>query len=106
MLTLLYIGIFAASLLLSFVLTRYMRALCLGCGWVVPPFSDRHMHARPLPRLGGVAVFLSFLLSVGAASVIARWRPVIGVDLSFESLWRILVPACLIFALGVYDDLR
>jgi UDP-GlcNAc:undecaprenyl-phosphate GlcNAc-1-phosphate transferase len=59
--TLLYLVIFAASVLLSFLLTRYVRAVCRARNWVSVPSLDRHMHARPLPRLGGIAIFLAFL---------------------------------------------
>src|SRR5205807_10648935 len=27
--------------------------------WVFAPSSDRHVHVRPVPRLGGVALFLT-----------------------------------------------
>ena len=104
--TVLYLGIFVFSLALSFLLTRSIRNTAMGRGWVSPPGQGRHLHQAPLPRLGGVAIFLAFVLSLGAAVVVAALRP----NLQFGSSWRtlstILVPGFLIFLLGLYDDVR
>ncbi|MBZ5722016.1 MAG: undecaprenyl/decaprenyl-phosphate alpha-N-acetylglucosaminyl 1-phosphate transferase [Acidobacteriia bacterium] len=104
--TLFYLGIFAASVLLSFILTRYVRNLAAARGWVAAPALERHLHSTPLPRLGGVAIFLAFLLTV-AIALLAGWRyPGLRFGFSPGTLVTILVPASLIFLLGVYDDLR
>src|SRR3989441_9707829 len=105
-LTLLYLVIFAASLILSFVLTKYVRDLANAKGWVAPPAQERHLHVVPLPRLGGVAIFLSFLLSLGIALLISLTRPGRNVGGSTATLATILGPGLLIFLLGVYDDIR
>ena len=99
-----YLGIFAASLLLSFILTKYVRDFATLHGWVAPPGSDRHMHVRPLPRIGGVAIFLSFLIILGIATSITHFYPSWGFGRSSHSLWSILLPGTLVFLLGVYDD--
>jgi len=105
-LTLFYLGIFAGSLLLSFVLTRYVRDLATTRGWVSAPALERHLHSRPLPRFGGVAIFLSFLLT-SAVALLAGWHHfAVGFGLSFRTLLTILLPGCLIFGLGVYDDIH
>ena len=104
--TFFYLGIFAASLLLSFVLTRYTRNLATARGWVAAPGLDRHLHSQPLPRLGGVAIFVSFLLTI-AIALLVRWRhPELGFGFSSKTLVTILLPALLIFILGIYDDIR
>src|SRR5438093_1865978 len=105
-LTLFYLFIFAASLILSFVLTKYVRDLANAKGWVTPPAQDRHLHVVPLPRLGGVAIFLSFFLSLGIALLISLTRPGRNVGGSTATLATILGPGLLIFLLGVYDDVR
>jgi UDP-GlcNAc:undecaprenyl-phosphate GlcNAc-1-phosphate transferase len=106
LLTLFYLGTFAGSLLLSFVLTKYVRDLATVRGWVAAPALERHLHSRPLPRFGGVAIFLSFLL-VLAVALSAGWHHFsVGFGLSFRTLLTILLPGCLIFGLGVYDDIH
>ena len=104
--TLFYLFIFAASLILSFVLTKYVRDLANAKGWVTPPAQDRHLHVVPLPRLGGVAIFLSFFLSLGIALLISLTRPGRNVGGSTATLATILGPGLLIFLLGAYDDVR
>ncbi|HTR66217.1 MAG TPA: MraY family glycosyltransferase [Terriglobales bacterium] len=103
--TAVYFGIFLVSVLVSFVLTRYVRNVAMARGWVAVPASDRHMHTRPLPRLGGVAIFFTFSLSIGLASLLSWLRPSLIV-FQPRQIESILIPGVLIFLLGVYDDLR
>lgn len=104
--TVLYLGIFVFSLILSFILTRYVRNTATLRGWVSVPASARHLHEAPLPRLGGVAIFATFVLSLGAALLIAALRPELRFGSSLRILSTILIPGCLIFLLGLYDDVR
>jgi len=105
-LTAFYLGIFAASVLLSFFLTRYIRNLANAHGWVTAPGVERHLHSVPLPRIGGVAIFSAFVLAVGIASLIGWRYPSLSFGFSPQILVSILLPATFIFLLGVYDDLH
>jgi UDP-GlcNAc:undecaprenyl-phosphate GlcNAc-1-phosphate transferase len=105
-LTFFYLAIFVASVLASFVLTRYVRDLATARGWVAGPGLERHLHKRPLPRLGGVAIFLAFLFSIGIAGLISWWNPRLGFGFSPRALLTVMVPGFLIFLLGLYDDLH
>ena len=104
--TVFYLVVFAASVLLSFVLTRYVRALATARGWVEVPVSDRHLHVRPLPRLGGVAIFGSFVLTLGLAIMLGHWYHPSDLVITYRGVLSILLPGTLIFLLGVYDDVR
>ena len=101
-----YLGIFAASVLLSFFLTRYVRNLANARGWLAAPALERHLHQVPLPRIGGVAIYSAFILTVGIARLISWRYPDLDFRFSPKVLVSILLPATLIFLLGVYDDLR
>ena len=74
-------------------------------GWVSRPASGRHLHSESIPRLGGIAIAVSFLLATAIALAAAGWDHRSGV-LSFGPLPTVLPPAILILALGIYDDLR
>ncbi|MGC2172648.1 MAG: MraY family glycosyltransferase [Candidatus Sulfotelmatobacter sp.] len=63
------------------------------------------MHSSPLPRLGGVAIFISFSLTMLTAAVLVPYIPRLHSAFSLRTLLTILVPAALVFLLGVYDDL-
>src|SRR5579864_3571377 len=78
----------------------------MGRGWVAPPIQDRDLHETPLPRLGGVPIFLSFLIAVGIALAASSHFKGSVSGLSVRTLVIVLVPATLIFLLGLYDDMH
>src|ERR1700733_4336737 len=104
-LTVLFFAIFFLSLLFSFILTRYVRDIATLRGWVAIPSQERHLHSTALPRLGGVAIFISFSLSMVAADLLLTYLPSLHSLFPLKTLLTILVPASIIFLLGVYDDL-
>jgi UDP-GlcNAc:undecaprenyl-phosphate GlcNAc-1-phosphate transferase len=105
-LTILYLGIFGLSLLLAFVLTRNVRNVAIAHGWVSNPSQERHLHRDPLPRLGGVAIFLAFGISLLIAWLVSWRYPQVSIAGSSKAVWTLLPPACLVFLLGIYDDVR
>jgi UDP-GlcNAc:undecaprenyl-phosphate/decaprenyl-phosphate GlcNAc-1-phosphate transferase len=105
-LTALYLVIFGISLLSSFALTRFVRNLAMGRGWVTPPLQARDLHKTPIPRLGGLPIFLSFVVSIAVAWLAGLYFPTLVLVPSVRTLLIILVPGTLIFLLGLYDDIR
>src|SRR6266446_8943079 len=77
----------------------------MGRGWVAPPLQDRDLHETPLPRLGGVSIFLSFLISLGIALLASRHFPGLVSGPFLQVLLTILVPGTIVFVLGIYDDI-
>src|SRR5258708_1044249 len=106
LLTVAFLAIFFLSLLFSFVLTRSVRDVASRRGWVATPSQERHLHSGPLPRLGGVAIYISFALSMVAAAVMSHFVPSLHSAFFPKTLLTILAPATLVFLLGVYDDLH
>jgi UDP-GlcNAc:undecaprenyl-phosphate GlcNAc-1-phosphate transferase len=96
---------FLGSFGLALLLTRYVRGAALAKNWVSAPESYRHVHDRPVPRLGGIAILLAF---VGITGVLVLTNRLIGVQFGFPSRkWLgLLEPALLIFAVGLYDDIK
>jgi UDP-GlcNAc:undecaprenyl-phosphate/decaprenyl-phosphate GlcNAc-1-phosphate transferase len=105
-LTTICLGLFFLALLLAFVLTRYVRDFASAHGWVAAPTQERHLHSSPLPRLGGVAIFLSFSCCMGLAALWSLRNPQLHASSFLTRMATILAPAALVFLLGVYDDLR
>lgn len=96
--------IFAVALVTSAVLTRTVRDFAVARGWYSVPGSDRHVHTRPTPRLGGVAIFLSLWCTVLLAWVaehLGAHGPLIP-----QLTLKILEPATIVFLLGLIDDFR
>lgn len=104
--TLLFFGLFAFSLATSFVATREVRDRANRRGWVSLPHDSRHIHETPLPRLGGVAIFLAFSITLIFWLVLSLLFPRFISATILATLLRIYLPACLIFGLGLYDDLH
>ena len=97
--------LFLFCLILSMLFTWRVRELAYARGWAFPPSSSRHVHKRPIPRLGGVAIYASFMLSAGAVIVGLH---ITGRPIPFDTwkLWHVVGPATLIFAVGLWDDIR
>ena len=55
---------FAAAALLAFALTPLVRVFAFKIGGVDVPKDDRRMHSKPIPTIGGLAVFLAFAVAV------------------------------------------
>ena len=64
------------------------------------------MHSTPLPRLGGVAIFLSFTSCMAIAAFWASRNPEVNAQHFLKAMLTIFFPAALVFLLGVYDDLK
>jgi hypothetical protein len=105
-LTGIFFGTFLLALLSAFVLTRFVRDFANAHGWVAVPTQERHLHSSPLPRLGGVAIFLSFVGCMVLASFWAVRHPHLHAPGFLRTMITIMVPAALVFILGVYDDLH
>ena len=91
------VGMVAAALLaaalIALVTTPVVRSLAFKMRAVDVPKDKRRMHDHPIPRMGGLAIFLGFLFSV-----------LIFVPLTDE-LRGMLLGAVVIVVLGVLDDI-
>lgn len=97
--------LFTAALLLSSVLTHYVRNTAMKRGWTCSQVRHRDVHANPIPRLGGVSIWLTFITIV---LLYVTWHALLRtVDgFSVPTTFAILLPASLIFLLGLVDDIH
>jgi UDP-GlcNAc:undecaprenyl-phosphate GlcNAc-1-phosphate transferase len=100
-----YVILFSISLLLSFLLTPFVRRRAIAWGAIDLPDNGRRIHARPTPRLGGIAIYIAFMLTLLCVPLLGNL-----VSQSFRAnlprLAALLVPATLIFLFGIFDDFR
>ncbi len=89
-----YLIAFIAALAISFVTTPFIKKLAIRIGAVDVPKDDRRVHDKPMPRLGGLAIYIGFMAAV-----------LILVPYSTK-LFGILAGATLIVMLGVVDDIK
>lgn len=97
-----YLGVLLATALTTFAATPVVRWLANRFGAIDRP-SDRKVHPKPTPTLGGVAIWLGILAGLWAASAIPSFRGVFA--LSSEPL-GVAIAGTVIVALGAFDDLR
>lgn len=96
---------FFLSVALSTILTFGVRRIAIHRGWLDQPALPRHRHPTPIPRLGGVAIFFAFL-TVMALSFFVPDFPSPSYRFPLVVFLGVLGPALIVFAMGVYDDLR
>lgn len=99
-----YLLIFLLAAGGSLLFTPLVRRLCVYMGWLDEVRDDRRVHKKPIPRLGGVAIFGALLVSLGFLPFIENLLTQALRD-SWPRIWTIIVPAVIVFLCGVYDDL-
>jgi len=99
----LYILVLTASVAMSALLTYWVRTTAVAYGLKATPVYGRHLHTKPLPRLGGIAICVTFMAAALAYIPISGAR---HLGVSTKSYLGILVPVLLIFLMGAYDDIK
>lgn len=89
------------AILLSMIGTRLCITVLPHIGLLDLP-RGRHQHAKAVPRGGGIAIVLSFFVSVGLLYLSCRQNPAFAK--AFKSFCPFLLPALAIFITGVLDD--
>jgi UDP-GlcNAc:undecaprenyl-phosphate GlcNAc-1-phosphate transferase len=97
------------SLLLALVITPACRDLLMCMGLVDVADNVRKLHKRPVPRMGGIAVFAAyvaaFALALGFAAYIPSADVPSGMTGSIETVVQLLPAAAVVFLTGVIDDI-
>ncbi|AWE06372.1 undecaprenyl-phosphate alpha-N-acetylglucosaminyl 1-phosphate transferase [Lysinibacillus sp. 2017] len=89
------------SLIVAFiaaiVLTPLVKRLAFRIGAVDAP-NYRKVHARIMPRLGGLAIYLAFMIGIIFLKVVTNFQS--------DYLYAILAAATIIVITGIVDDMR
>ncbi len=104
MLTLIVVS--CCSLLVSFLLTPFFRDF-FGFLVIVDKPDARKIHARPIPRVGGIPLAVSYGLALLALVILQwRWKNLFSLhDPTIQLIIRLLPAMALIFVTGLIDDL-
>ena len=95
---------FLIAMSIAWWLTPEIRSRALKLGLVDKPGEERRIHKVPIPRLGGVAIFISILFTVTTLVAIAGKLPKDARGV--EGIIGIAVGGTLVFVLGLLDDLE
>lgn len=81
------------ALVISFIATPLVKLFAQRVGAIDVPNEERRVHDHPIPRMGGLAIFIAFILSV-----------VIFTDVN-QQIQGILLGAVIVVIIGVIDDI-
>ena len=91
---LIFVFSFAVSFIIAFASTPLVKMIAHRVGAVDIPSDERRVHKEPIARLGGLAIFYGFIVSVLSFSQI---------DTTTRG---ILIGSVIIVILGVIDDIK
>ena len=89
-----YVLAFGLAVVLSAVLTPLVRRYALKHGIVDQPDAKRKVHTKPIAYLGGLAIFVAFVIAVSVFLAPSR------------QLSGLLLGCAILVGVGVVDDLR
>lgn len=100
-----YFALFLIATVASLVTTPLIRRLCQRYKLLDVPLDGRRIHRTAVPRLGGIALYISCLATL---SLLWFWDNLLTQTLSGmkSEILTLLIPATLVLLLGAYDDLR
>ena len=95
---LLYIAAFASAFGISLVTTPLAKKISIKLGGIDYP-KDRGLHKEPLPRMGGIAIVLGFMLTM---FILLPFIP----EMRTMQFAGFIVAALIIVILGMFDDIH
>ena len=94
---------FLIALVIAIIATLVSMKLAKQWGAIAYP-GGRHVHSRPIPRLGGIALYAAFWI---AALIIQVWDKSYTMDVSsIVQIWGLFIGSTIILAVGIWDDIR
>jgi len=92
-----------SSFVVCLILTPLVRTWFRRQGLLDQPNEKRKLHASPIPRVGGIAIALSYLVSL-ALLLVSPLKA--GQVLNLHFFWYTMPALGVIFTTGLLDDLR
>jgi UDP-GlcNAc:undecaprenyl-phosphate/decaprenyl-phosphate GlcNAc-1-phosphate transferase len=97
-----YLAIGAVAAVVTFVATPLVIRFANRVGWVYEP-NERTVHTRPVPDVGGIAMFAGFLVAFAVSRLLNVFDPLFARN--FEPR-GVLIAASIMFVVGLLDDVR
>jgi len=89
-----YLASFILAFILSFFLTIIVRKIAVRYNLYDLPDQKRHLHKKPTPRLGGIALFLAFLVTALIIMPFSKY------------LAGLIFGSFILLVVGLIDDLK
>ncbi|MDI6600457.1 MAG: MraY family glycosyltransferase [Thermoanaerobacteraceae bacterium] len=89
-----YLLLITFSFLIAYMTTPLAKGLAIKLGAIDMPGEERRIHSRPIPRMGGLAIYTAFILSI-----------LVFMPMDKKMLGLILASS-LIVLVGIVDDIK
>lgn len=99
-----YIYVFYAAFIVSFLFTPTMRAVAIHYGVIDQPDGHRKMHTQAVAYLGGIAVFLGWIVGLATSQFLGVHRAEPGLSNHVVINVGLVAGASIIVLLGLWDD--
>jgi UDP-GlcNAc:undecaprenyl-phosphate GlcNAc-1-phosphate transferase len=98
-----YLTLVLTGTMLGLILTPLVSSASAALGLLDAP-GGRKVHSLSVPRVGGLAISLAAVLTLGGVALVGRWDGAAGPSL--QPIAPILLGAALVLAVGLFDDVR
>lgn len=100
-----YLAVFSLAVLISLLSTRRVMDWAKRRGWVDNPDSNRKLHKVPIPRIGGIGIYISIVLTLGClyflpTIIAAHFRH------QLTETAKVLALGGMMMLIGFWDDLK
>lgn len=89
-----YFVMFISAFLISLIATPFVKRLAKKLGAIDVPKDERRVHKKPIPRMGGLAIYIAFVLCSLYFS---------GFNIKVVG---IVIGGALIVIMGIFDDIK
>lgn len=83
------------AIVLSFILTPVAKRIAIKVGAIDVPKDNRRVHTKPIPRMGGLAIYLAFTVCMFLFS-----------DIEMKKLIGIFLGSSMLVVVGMIDDVK
>ena len=97
-----YLVVGAAAAVLTFLATPLVGWFAQRRGWVYEP-NERTVHTRPIPDVGGIAMFVGFLGAFALSRLLDGFDPLFARNSEPQG---VVLAAAIMFLVGLVDDIR
>ncbi len=96
-----YIVVFLVALVSTWLLVPWVKRIAPRLGLVDEP-DERRIHKKPIPRCGGIAVFLATHLAL-LVEFLGPWKELEG-TIQINDWFMILTASSALLLIGIFDD--
>ncbi|MDN5768576.1 MAG: undecaprenyl/decaprenyl-phosphate alpha-N-acetylglucosaminyl 1-phosphate transferase [Humibacillus sp.] len=96
-----YVLVLLVAAAVTYIITPLVRSFAVATG-AFTAVRERDVHTTPIPRLGGVGIYIGFV----AAALVARSLPYLGTLFSEKQILGVVAAGGIVCLVGAFDDIR